>query len=269
MSRPEATDSQELSQESTGDVQSSHPFVSRHSEKYYFDDSLSIFSVEDKLYKIHRHFLRKESTVFDGMFTSPPGADGEDGCTDARAIPLPDVTRSEFEALLNFFYEETFQRGEASTEEWMELLAISTRFDFQRLRERAIGALDPLLSRGKGRPIERIALAEKHDIPQWLRIAYVDICERGPPLNESEAEKIGTRKTVLLGRAREMIRNSGYRIPSPGYMYGYGGVSAPGSPVQLQQEEEPGHPFYDNRHRVDFIVSEVFSPSENDLVGGV
>ncbi|KAK6974380.1 BTB domain-containing protein [Favolaschia claudopus] len=246
----------------TPDVQSAEPLVPRHSDKYYFDDSLSIFLVGNQLYKIHRHFLRKESAVFDGMFASPPGADGEDGCTDARAIPLPDVTRSEFEALLNFFYEETFQRDKASTEEWVDLLAISTRFDFQRLRERAIDALDDLLSGRKGHPIQRISLAEKHDIPGWLRIAYVDICERGPPLNESEAEKIGMRKTILLGRAREMIRNSRYIVPTPPPRRWSYGSAISVSPVE---EEEPGHcSFYLDRPRVDFIISQVFFPSEND-----
>jgi hypothetical protein len=62
--------------------------------------------VGSQLFKVHRHFLRKESEVFNWMFACPPGADSPDGGSDERAIPLHGVAPAEFEALLDFFYEE-------------------------------------------------------------------------------------------------------------------------------------------------------------------
>lgn len=60
--------------------------------------------VENQLFKVHRHFLIRESPVFQWMFACPPRPDGPDGVNDQRPIPLPGVLSREFEALLDFFY---------------------------------------------------------------------------------------------------------------------------------------------------------------------
>ncbi|KAJ6625176.1 hypothetical protein B0H10DRAFT_2003958 [Mycena sp. CBHHK59/15] len=79
------------------------PAAPTHNAKYYIDDTVSIFLVENQLFKIHRHFLVKESDVFRRMFHCPPGSSGS---SNARVIPLPGVTAEELEALLDFFYTE-------------------------------------------------------------------------------------------------------------------------------------------------------------------
>ncbi|KAJ7111402.1 hypothetical protein C8R44DRAFT_985525 [Mycena epipterygia] len=236
--------------------------------KYYIDDPMSIFLVGNQLFKVHRHFLVTESEVFRWMFACPPGGSDPDGFCDERAIPLPGVACVEFEALLDFFYTEKFQRHQAVMKEWIDLLAISTRFDFQRIREDAINAIEH--SRWKQPrqwprritidPIEQIVLAERHDIPHWLPVAYALICERSKPLDEWEAEKIGYRKTALLARAREAVRNSNY-VPSPLPLEGKA------EPFEFEEFEVPlaesptSNGFFDNRDRVDAIVSEVFFPA--------
>ena len=66
---------------------------------------LSLYlQVENQLFKVHRHFLIRESPVFQWMFACPPRQDGPDGVSDQRPIPLPGVLSREFEALLDFFY---------------------------------------------------------------------------------------------------------------------------------------------------------------------
>lgn len=55
-------------------------------------------------------------------------------------------------------------------------------------------------------PIEKICLAEKHDVPRWLAPAFESLCQRNHPLEIHEAEKIGVRYTTLLARAREEVR---------------------------------------------------------------
>ena len=87
----------------------------------------------------------------------------------------------------------------------INLPSISTRFDFERIRQLAISRLERLQILD---PIEKIVLAVKHDIPQWLAPAYEALCQRPNPLNEGEARKIGWTKAVLVARAREEVRES-------------------------------------------------------------
>ena len=58
---------------------------------------------------MHKHFFVSEAGFFRDIFVLPqPGGKAEanpkEGTTDDTAIPIPDVTCKEFEALLDFFY---------------------------------------------------------------------------------------------------------------------------------------------------------------------
>ena len=91
-----------------------------------------------------------------------------------------------------------------SLEDWTRLLSISHQFGIDKIRNRAITALQ-----GMGlSPVERIVLAVNHDIPTWLTPAYVDLCERKEPLREDEARELGLSTTVKLACARERLRES-------------------------------------------------------------
>ena len=95
----------------------------RHS-KYFFDDVPVIFEVCSQglrqtarrplsfteveggiLFKVHKHFLERESSVFKTMFSCPPDSAGPEGATEDKPIVLPGVKADEFEALLDYFYE--------------------------------------------------------------------------------------------------------------------------------------------------------------------
>jgi hypothetical protein len=112
---------------------------------------------------------------------------------------------------------------EAELQRQIDLLSISTRFDFDRVREAAIKCIRYGLSRrqektarwsGSGdsqwlagiSPVDRICLAEKYDIREWLCPSYEDLCQRVVPLEVHEAERIGVRTATLLARAREAVR---------------------------------------------------------------
>ncbi|KAF9460412.1 hypothetical protein BDZ94DRAFT_1266178 [Collybia nuda] len=199
--------------------------VSRH-ERYYFDDEISIFLVENKLFKVHRHFLTRESDLFRMMFTSPPPPEGKDGVSDDRPIHLPEVKAQEFERLLDFFYQrayhsrdsllfspvyelearEAHSKDDTFFEQWIDLLSIATRFDFQSVRRYSISAIQKRVSPLE--PVKRICLAVKFDIPEWLAAAFESLCQRDNPLEIFEAEIIGLKYTTLLARAREEIRDS-------------------------------------------------------------
>jgi hypothetical protein len=52
-------------------------------------------------FKVHRHFLTRDSVYFQELFAGPLG---DFGARDNEAIPLEGVTSAEFECLLDFFY---------------------------------------------------------------------------------------------------------------------------------------------------------------------
>ena len=63
---------------------------------------LTWLQVENTLFRIHRYFLERDSAFFKEFFqrTMANGA----GKTDESAIRLDDVSRREFECLLQFLY---------------------------------------------------------------------------------------------------------------------------------------------------------------------
>jgi len=89
---------------------------------------------------------------------------------------------------------------------WTSLLSISTRFDMQRVRSRAIMEIDtfyPAID-----PVDKVVLAVKHNVPKWLPLAYAALCQRADPIEIEEGQKLGLETTVLLAKARERVRNS-------------------------------------------------------------
>ncbi|KZT07589.1 uncharacterized protein LAESUDRAFT_650721 [Laetiporus sulphureus 93-53] len=154
------------------------------------------------LYKVHRFFLERDSVVFRSMFSSPPGEQEMKGTSDDTAILLSEVTQSELDALLSFFYNSMYQ-PDVDISELKALLSISSRYVFEQIRQRAVEMLDnhdPPLS-----PAEQVALAFKYDIKQWLKPAYVTLGKRKQPISDEEAAEMGFEATVRLGRVRETL----------------------------------------------------------------
>ncbi|KAF5379987.1 hypothetical protein D9615_006273 [Tricholomella constricta] len=262
----------------------------RH-EEYYIHDEMAVFLVENTLFKVHRHFLIQESEVFRGMFACPPRPDGPEGMDDKKPIPLPGVLRREFERLLDFFYHGMYPTrlggrvtlipcspDQCSHEsqhltDWIELLSISTRFVLKRVRQCAIEAIEACNGLN---PIEKIVLAEKHDIPRWRVPAIEALCQRIKPIGIDEARKIGLENAMLLAHAREAVRErhqsqkakqavaSPWKALPPHWPAPFPATPAsfpatPASPTPLFQAI-PTLP-YDSTMVAD-VVREVFSPSK-------
>ncbi|OBZ76035.1 hypothetical protein A0H81_03087 [Grifola frondosa] len=174
--------------------------VPRHS-LFYFDDEMVVLNVEGCLFRVHRYFLERDSEFFHQLFQGLH--DGVTGRTDETAIKLDNVTQREFECLLNFLYHGIYDSHQESVHELLLLLSTSTALAFPKVRAYAIGALgacDPPLD-----PVERIFLAEKYGIPQWLAAGYTALCARTHPLEDAEAEVLGLQTTARLARAREAV----------------------------------------------------------------
>ena len=95
----------------------------------------------------------------------------------------------------------------------LDLLSISTFYDFGLVREHAIRAIE---ANGSLDPIDKICYANQCDIPEWLFPAYKELSQRSAPLEASEAERIGLTTAILVAKARERI----LRDQISGYSFG-------------------------------------------------
>lgn len=84
----------------------------------------------------------------------------------------------------------------------LDLLSISTFYDFGLVREYAIRSIE---TNGGLDPIDKICYANQCDIPEWLFTAYKELSQRKAPLEVSEAERIGLTTTILVAKARERV----------------------------------------------------------------
>ena len=64
-------------------------------------------------------------------------------------------------------------------------------------------------------PVERIVLAQKYHLPQWLMGAYAALCERKEPLTFSEATKLGGEIPCKIAEAREIAIRAQLVVPCP------------------------------------------------------
>ena len=92
---------------------------------------------------------------------------------------------------------------EASTAmDWVAILELSTRWQFDDIRELAIRRLSSFSLD----PVRKIALHHRYAIDgRWALDAYVTLCSRSTPLTVTEARQLGVDTTALVGVAREKM----------------------------------------------------------------
>jgi hypothetical protein len=57
-------------------------------------------------------------------------------------------------------------------------------------------------------PVDKIVLAVDNNVPEWLKPAFIALCQREEPIREEEAKKLGWSTTVKLAHAREKAREN-------------------------------------------------------------
>ncbi|THH19334.1 hypothetical protein EW146_g1807 [Bondarzewia mesenterica] len=191
---------------------------SRHQTYYIVENNLSIFLVSGCLFRVHR-YLFEESPVFRDMFSIPPGEEGVEGESDTAPIVLPEITQQEFEALLDFLYDRGYDGyRDFNVRKWINVLSISSRFEFDKVRARAIKELtelEPSLD-----AIEEILLAQKYEVPQWIFPGLTKLLIRSKIPDLSEAERLPLDMVLSVWRAREEFiraqsQRSAFVTPNP------------------------------------------------------
>ena len=117
----------------------------------------------------------------------------------------PYVCLSQQQACIDFFYLSlrNFNRlQERSFEEWSSILDLSTRWGFTSICELALRRVEP------PNPLQRLILARKYNIEEWMNPALLELCERQEPLSLEEARLMDFEDVVFVGTVRQTVRSS-------------------------------------------------------------
>lgn len=88
-------------------------------------------------------------------------------------------------------------------EDWIAILSASTTLSFAKIRERALCELESATSCLDA--VDRLVLADRYDVDRWRAPAYVELCMRERPLQESEATVLGVKVAAQLAEVRERV----------------------------------------------------------------
>ncbi|KAI0002269.1 hypothetical protein BJV74DRAFT_818283 [Russula compacta] len=154
------------------------------------------------LYRVHRYFFCRDSNEFVRRLSRFH--------SKGTVISLDDVKSKDFDAFLSVLYPLNFNAlDERSFEELSSVLDLSTRWGFTNIRELAIRCLKP------PSPLQRLVLARKYAVEQWILPALEELCERPLPLTLDEARLLDFEDVVLVGSVREMVRSHTLTVRPP------------------------------------------------------
>ena len=114
-------------------------------------------------------------------------------------------------------------------EQWSAILDLSTRWGFTSIRDLAIRCTNP------PQPLDRLVLARKHAVEEWILRALLELCERPEPLNLEEARLMDFEDVVLVGSVRQTVRSSTLTVDATGI----------GNHVRAWKSEKPCSPVPD------------------------
>ncbi|KAH6908499.1 hypothetical protein BKA70DRAFT_1280028 [Coprinopsis sp. MPI-PUGE-AT-0042] len=161
-----------------------------------------MIKVEDTLFRVPKSILTKESPVFDGMFSVENQSEGGD---DDHPIVLEGYESRDFGRLLKLLMPDpfTFSVPVLSKEEWISVLKLSTIWQMDKAKNLSIASLSGLALS----PIEKIDLARKYRIPNWLREGVTSLAESFGDKTISEiADQIGWQTTALILFVRDSVQ---------------------------------------------------------------
>ena len=141
-------------------------------ERFYRETT--VFKVEDVLFRLSRARLEALSPVFRDMFSVPsPKVRNEkkerEGTSDANPIVLEGYKSVDFERLISLIYpSDDFLPGDPvptyTKEEWISILKLSTAWEMDKVRKKAINAL----SRMTMSATEKILTGREFRVARWF-----------------------------------------------------------------------------------------------------
>ncbi|KAF5322025.1 hypothetical protein D9619_002125 [Psilocybe cf. subviscida] len=130
----------------------------------FFNFTFMFFSVEGIVFTALKEWVMQPGSWFEHLLTIPvEDPNNVEGITAARPLVLEGTIAADFEAFLCFLYPQA--KTLTTYEEWLGVLRLATRWDFFEMRDKAIAALDPLIS---GRPADKIHVGTELRVQKWL-----------------------------------------------------------------------------------------------------
>ncbi|KIK61092.1 hypothetical protein GYMLUDRAFT_166711, partial [Collybiopsis luxurians FD-317 M1] len=111
------------------------------------------------------------------------------------------VEPHQFELVLSLFYPRNLlQHDPKTTADWSSVLHVAHTCNMSQIRTLAISQLEDLAE-----PAEKIELANKYGVREWLFDAYMELSLRMEGLSVQEASKIGPEGTLLIADMKEQV----------------------------------------------------------------
>jgi hypothetical protein len=171
------------------------------------DDGNVVLCVGDKLFKLHRSILSRNSNVFRTTLSLPQAPGTTEGTTDDEPIFISECDPRDFERLLGLIYSSPESSGSQSRtlDDWKAILEMARRFQVDWVHERAFQEM----SRFPLDPVDKIEIAHRFENRRsWVRDAYVTLVRRIAPLSIDEARRVELLDSVRLFTAREYFRDA-------------------------------------------------------------
>jgi hypothetical protein len=89
---------------------------------------------------------------------------------------------------------------------WTAVLRLATLWSFADVRALAIRRLDGLVTSS----VDRIVLSHAFDVPHWLSVAYIELCQRRETLASAEIERLEAKDVSLILAIREELLRVGH-----------------------------------------------------------
>ncbi|KAK7436502.1 hypothetical protein VKT23_019056, partial [Stygiomarasmius scandens] len=172
--------------------------ISKLSLRFYFVDGTCVIQVGDTLYRIHKHVLNASPVLaaeYGDWQRNQWGWGGNNFSLTKRCEPR------EFDLLLSIFYPSDFTRHEPQTvAEWTCVLKLASELQMKHIRVLAVNQLSSITSAA-----ERIELANKYGIKDWLVPAFMELCARTEELTLEEGKKMGIEAVIGVAQLRSQL----------------------------------------------------------------
>ncbi|TFY61350.1 hypothetical protein EVJ58_g4557 [Rhodofomes roseus] len=177
-------------------------------DRFYFDDGNVIFLVEETLFNIHRYLLKRDSPVFQDMFSMH----SDEGRSDDSPILIEGTKSTDFACFLACLYPSSFgEVDEMHPEEWAAVLDLAIKWQFLGVRKLAVKQMASLTVDSPTLALQ-IATARKHHIDSWYLDAVVKMCERSRPISPEEGERLGLLETIRISAMRQKLHSRDERF---------------------------------------------------------
>ncbi|KAF5384501.1 hypothetical protein D9757_006413 [Collybiopsis confluens] len=166
------------------------PSQAKRHERFFFDDGRFTIQVKDTLYKIHEHFIQLHAPSLWSPVASRP-----------RVTHLYDVEPHQFDLVLSLLYPKNLLEHEPkTTSDWSSVLHVAHALTMSQIRALALSHLATLAS-----PADKIELANKYNVREWLFDSYMELSLRMQGLSVEEASKVGVEGTLLITDMKEKV----------------------------------------------------------------